>query len=330
MQRDIAHQFRCAIFAVEARELLFNILFFQEEMRMAEICPTTRVEKILLSTDGSEYCEGAVREAIKLAKKCGSTLTAISVIETNPEFDALAPQIMEKKEKAARANLEAVQARAKKEGIACDIVVHEGEDSYQYIVDEALKNKSSMIVMGRRGRTGLKRLMMGSVTSRVIGHAPCNVLVVPRAAQLEFKSIVVATDGSKYSLAAASEAIGLAKRNKSALTVISVVPSELMTPTDIDFTMNQRELIAEKEMQEAEKNARSIKDAAQKEGVSARAFVMSGKPADAIIETARDKNADLIVLGSHGRTGVERLLMGSVAERVIVLASSPVLVVKGT
>jgi nucleotide-binding universal stress UspA family protein len=296
---------------------------------MVEICPTTRVEKILLSTDGSEYSEGAIREAMKLAKKCSSKLTVLSVIDTNPEFDALAPQLMEKKEKEARQNLDAVQAHARQEGVDCDTIVHEGEEPYKYIVDEAIKSKSTMIVMGRRGRTGLKRLMMGSVTARVIGHAPCNVLVVPKAAQLEFKNIVVATDGSKYSAAAASEALGLAKWNGSALTVISVVPSELMTPSDIDFTITQRELIAEKEMHEAEKNAKVVKEAAQKEGVAVKAFVLSGRPADAIIETAQEKNADLIVLGSHGRTGVERLLMGSVAERVIVLASCPVLVVKG-
>jgi hypothetical protein len=295
---------------------------------MAEICPTAGIEKILLSTDGSEHSEGAVREAIKLAKKCGSKLTILSVIDTNPEFDTLAPQIVEKKAKEVRLNLEALQARAKNEGVDCGTAVREGEDSYKYIVDEAVKNKSSMIVMGRRGRTGLKRLMMGSVTARVIGHAPCNVLVVPRAAQLGFTNIVVATDGSKHSVAAASEAIGLAKRNGSALTVLSVVPSDIDTPVDIGFTVNQQELIAEKEMQEAEKNARSVKEAAQNEGVAVKAFIMSGKPADAIIEIAKERRADLIVLGSHGRTGLERLLMGSVAERVIVLATCPVLVVK--
>jgi len=295
---------------------------------MAEICPTARVEKILLSTDGSEYSEGAIREAIRLAKKCSSRLTVISVIETNPEFDTLAPQLMEKMEKDAREKLVAVQARAKQEGVDCDIIVREGEDSYKAIVNEAVKNKSDMIVMGRRGRTGLKRLMMGSVTARVIGHAPGNVLVVPKDAQLEFKNIVVATDGSKYSAAAASQAIGLAKRNAAGLTVVSVVPSELLTPTDIEFTISQREHIVEQEMQEAEKNAKAVKEAAQKEGVAVKAFVLSGKPSEAIVQTAQEKNAGLIVLGSHGRTGVERFLMGSVAERVIVLAACPVLVVK--
>ncbi len=295
---------------------------------MAEICPTANVEKILLSSDGSEYSEGAVREAISLAKTCSSKLTVISVIETNPEFDTLAPQLTEKMEKTARENLAAVQARARKEGIDCFNIVRAGEDSYKSIVDEAVKNNSDMIIMGRRGRTGLKRLMMGSVTARVIGHAPCNVLVVPKDARLNFKNIVVATDGSKYSAAAASHAIGLAKRNGADLTVVSVVPSELLTPMDLDLTMTQRENIAEQEMKEAEKSAKAVKEAAQKEGVSVKAFVLSGKPSEAIIQTAKERNAGLIVVGSHGRTGVERLLMGSVAERVIVLSECPVLIVK--
>jgi nucleotide-binding universal stress UspA family protein len=81
-------------------------------------------------------------------------------------------------------------------------------------------------------------------------------------------------------------------------------------------------------MHEAEKNVKAVKEAALKEAVAVKAFVMSGRSADAIIEIARDKNADLIVLGSHGRTGLEKLLMGSVAERVIVLSSCAVLVVK--
>jgi hypothetical protein len=180
---------------------------------MAEICPTTGVQRLLLSTDGSDFTEGAVREAIRMAKTCGSSLSVLSVLDYNPEFDSVAPQIVEKKERDARIHLEAVQARARKEGIECVTLVEKGEDSYRNIVDAAEKDKSTMIVMGRRGRTGLKRLMMGSVTARVIGHAPCNVLVVPRAAELRFKSIVVATDGSRYSTAAVSEAIGLAKRN---------------------------------------------------------------------------------------------------------------------
>jgi len=251
------------------------------------------------------------------------------VIESNPEFGAMAPALLEKREKEARAHLDALKARAKQEGVTCETVTHEGEDSYKYIVDEAIKQKSTMIVMGRRGRKGFRRMVMGSTTSWTIGHAPCSVLVVPRAAQVEFKSILVATDGSKYSTAAASEAIGIAKRNNAKLTVIAVVPADIAMPTDIDFAALQREKLADQEMQAAEKNAKAVKNAAQKEGIEAQAFVMSGKPADAIMEIAKDKSADLIVVGSHGRTGLDRLLMGSVAERVIVMSSCAALVVKG-
>lgn len=296
---------------------------------MAEICPVVNTERLLLSTDGSEFSEGAVREAIRLAKRCSSALTAISVIETNPEFETTAPAILEKMEKEVRAHLNEVKVRAKKEGVDCETVAYEGEDSYKYIVDEAVKRKSSMIIMGRRGKKGFKRLVMGSTTSWTIGHAPCSVMVVPRSAQVEFKHIVMATDGSKSSLAAASEAIGIAKRNNSALTVISVVPSEFLPPTDLELNVDQREMMADRDLREAEKSAKSVKDAAQKEGVAVKAFVMSGKPAEAIVETAKEKGADLIVLGSHGRTGLDRLLMGSVAERVVVLTERAVLVVRG-
>jgi len=296
---------------------------------MPEICPVVNTEKLLLATDGSQFSEGAIREAIRLAKRCSSKLAVISVIETNPEYETIAPQLLEKSEKTAREHLESVKKQAKQEGVDIVTSILEGEDSYNYIAEEAARTKSSMIIMGRRGRTGLKRLAMGSTTARVIGHAPCNVLVVPKAATVAFKNIVVATDGSNYSAAAASEAIGIAKQNNSKLTVIAVVPAELATPTDIDVSMTQQELIADKEMRVAEKNAKAVKEAAAQAGVAVQAFVMTGKPADAIIETAKEKSADLVVLGSHGRTGLERLLMGSVAERVIVLSDCAVLVVKG-
>ena len=295
---------------------------------MADICPTTRIQKLLLSTDGSEHSEGAIREALRLAKSCSTSLAVMTVVETNPEFGALAPQLVEKSEKAARQHLDSVKERARKESVDVETIVHEGEDSYREIVDEAARRKTTTIVMGRRGRTGIKRLMMGSTTARVIGHAPCNVLVVPRAAQVEFKNILVATDGSRYGMAAASEALGIAKRCGSTVTVVSVVPSETAAPMDIVQSQMQRGQIADKEIAEAEKNVKAVKEAAQNEGVKITALVYSGRPAEAIVDAAREKKADLIIVGSHGKAGLDKLLVGSVAERVIVLSPVAVLVVK--
>jgi nucleotide-binding universal stress UspA family protein len=293
-----------------------------------QICPVARIENLLLCTDGSEFSEGAVREAISLAKTCSSRLFALSVVQTNPEYETMAPQLVEKEIEKAGTHLDGVKERASREGVNCETIVRQGEDSYRYIVEEAAKRKAGMIIMGRRGRTGLKRLMMGSVTAKVIGHAPCNVLVVPRAARVELRKVLVAIDGSRYSDAAAMEAMGIAKRCGAELAVISVVPSEAASPFDIVHSEMQRELISEKERKAAECNVRNIQEVAEKDGVNVRGFVMSGKPYEAIIGAAEEGKADLIVMGSHGRTGIERLLMGSVTERVIVLSPCAVLVVK--
>mgnify|MGYP000034623863 CR=1 FL=1 len=282
------------------------------------VCPVAKMEKLLVATDGSIFSESAIREAINLARTCSSKLIAISVVKTSPEFEDLVPQVSEKAEKEMREHLESVKSRASKEGVDCEIVIHRGEEPFQNIVNDAAKNQVDMIIIGTHGRTGLKRLLMGSVTARVIGHAPCNVLVVPLHAKVECRHILVATDGSRYSDAAASEAIGIAKRCGGSLIVISVALSdkEIILPED------------DEEMILAKDNVKKIVGLAEKEGVKTEGLTAIGKPYEAIVETAKRKHADLIVVGSHGRTGLDRLLMGSVTERVIGHSEVAVLVVK--
>ena len=297
---------------------------------MAQLCPTAKIEKLLLPTDCSEFSEGAIREAVNLAKTCSSKLFVVSVIETNPEYESIAPQLIEKAEKETRQHLESVKNRASKEGVDCEIIARQGEDPYKYIVDEAVKHQVSMIIMGRRGRKGLKRLMMGSVTAKVIGHSPCNVLVVPRAARLEFRKILVATDGSKYSNAAASEAVAIAKRCGANLIAASVVPYETISPLGIVHSEMQWELVTEESRKAAENNIKNVKEIAEKEDVKIEELILEGRPYEVIINAAKEKGVDLIVVGSHGRTGLDRLLMGSVTERVIGHAECAVLVVKAS
>ena len=295
---------------------------------MTELQPMAKLEKLLLSTDGSEFSEGAVREALKLAKICSGKLFVLSVIETNPEFEVLAPQIVEKEERQTRERLEQIKSKAAEEGIECEIIARHTEAPFQAIVDEAEKNRADMIIMGRRGRTGLRRLLMGSVTAKVIGHAACDVLVVPKAAEIRYQRILVATDGSKYSIAAASEAIGIAKRCRASLYVVSVVPTESASPFDIVHSEMQHEMIAKKEFRDGEKNVNDLLVVAKQEGVRVEGLVVEGRPYEAIVEYAREKGVDLIVMGSHGRTGLERLLMGSVTERVVGHADCSVLIAK--
>jgi len=272
-------------------------------------CPTARMGNLMVATDGSKYGESAVREAIRLAKICSSNLIAVSVVKTNIEFDSVLPQFVEKKEKEAIKHLESVKAQAAEEGVNCVTIVSRNEEPYEDIVHHASKNNVYMIIMGTHGRSEMKRLMMGSVTAKVIGHASCNILVLPLNAKVECKNVLIATDGSKYSEAAASEALGIAKRCGSSLIVLSVALSDA-------------------ELTATEDNVNKVSEAAAKEDIKTTSIVTKGKPYESIIETAKQKDVDVIVVGSHGRTGLARLLMGSVAERVIGLSESAVMVVK--
>jgi nucleotide-binding universal stress UspA family protein len=302
--------------------------YSQEGIEMTQVRPIAKLERLLLSTDGSEFSEGAVREAVKLAKMGSGRLFVLSVIETNPEFEVLAPKIVEKEEEQTRGLLEDVKAKALKEGVECEIMARHTDSPFQAIIEEAEKSRADMIIMGRRGRTGIRRLLMGSVTAKVIGYSPCNVLVVPRLAEIRYEKILVATDGSKYSIAAASEAIGIAKRCGAELFIVSVVPTEASSPFDIVHSEMQHEMIAQKEFRDGEKNVNDLLVTAKQEGVTVAGNIIQGRPYEVIVEHSREKGVDLIVMGSHGRTGMERLLMGSVTERVVGNADCPVLVVK--
>jgi nucleotide-binding universal stress UspA family protein len=263
-------------------------------------------KSLLVCSDGSESGEGAVREAIKLAKDRGAKLTALKVVEYNPELEAYAPDAIETLEAEARTHIDSVKARAESEGVSCEALVKRSVNPYEEIVEEARGLKADAIVMGRRGRTGIMRFLMGDVTAKVIGHSPTCVFVVPMEAELKFGKILVGTDGSKYSEDAALKAISLAKSAGGSIVAVSV---------------------ADDDEKRAEDYAGSVKAAAEKEGLEAETVVKKGRPDDVIVNTAKEKGCDLIVVGSHGGTGLKRLLMGSVAERVIGHAEGAVLVV---
>jgi len=144
-----------------------------------KVCATPGFEKVLVATDGSKYSRAAIAEAIALASACSSVLYVLLVIEISAEIELWDSLSADRLEKHMRRYLDGIKAAAVKKGVACETILHLGDEPYKDIVFEAKKRKVTAIVMGSHGRTGLTRLMMGSVVSRVIGHAPCKVLVVP-------------------------------------------------------------------------------------------------------------------------------------------------------
>lgn len=149
-------------------------------MSEAEACPITDLTKIMVAVDGSAENTKAITEALSLSKACNTILYAVSVVEQNPEYAALAPKAVEKADADARGYLDVAKARAEEEGVRCETVSVHGQDVAGLLVQQAQELDADMIVMGRHGRKkGLKKLLLGSTTSALISHAPCKVLVVP-------------------------------------------------------------------------------------------------------------------------------------------------------
>jgi len=281
-----------------------------------------KYKKILVGFDGSESSENALLQAFRFAndEKCWITVTTV-VPEYKGELDLTGVSDIRKLLlRPGEELLSKATALAKREGALIKTVLEEGE-IFERIVDLAEAENCGIIVMGRRGMSTLERALVGSVTARVIGHSQRDVLVVPESAKIGWKKILLATDGSKHSLNATEKAIDFAKSYGGTLTAISVVdvPDELYAeaPTVVD------ELV-----RKAKGYAENVKNMARAAGVEVNTQVREGESHEAVTRLAKDEGADLIVMGSHGRTGVKRLLMGSVTEKVIGHAPCPVLVVK--
>ena len=132
---------------------------------------------IILAYDGSKYSNKALQEAISIAKSSSGSLLILSVVDITDEFESEAPGLTDKMTEKLLKMAQKALGKAVAAKIKARVEIHVG-DAYEMIVDIAKKKKADIIVMGSHGRTGLTRLLMGSVTSRVIGHAPCSVLVV--------------------------------------------------------------------------------------------------------------------------------------------------------
>jgi len=268
-----------------------------------DICPFPKLDKILLATDGSEAAVFATNVAIEIAKPCKSIVYAISVAEIPgfaEEFEAFDIMFMEKK---AKQFLDEVKKMTDKAQIKCETIIHTGPEPHKYIIDEAVKNNVDLIIIGRKGK------MLGSVGRKVIDNAPCNVLVTPVGASLNFDKILIATDGSVYSQIAAAEAIGTAKRFNSELLIVSVAKRNENIPY-------------------AEESVKMVKEAADREGVKSQTIVAKGEPFEQIVDIANKNNVGLIFMGKYGRKGIEKFFMGSVTEKVIATSARPVLVVR--
>lgn len=282
-----------------------------------------RYRKILVAVDGSESSRNAFRQACRIVRHDKSWITALTVIP--PYQDQF--QTLSIKEKASRALtlegqkiLDDISAVAREEDVYVKFRLEEGSP-VDAILDIAQENFFDLIVTGRRGKTRLDRSLIGTVTARIIGLSTCDVLVVPKNTTVSWTSLLVPIDGSSYSASSAQRAIGLAKAYGASIKVISIVDVteefQAQAPDAVENLVSQ----AWKYVDEVDRKAQAM-------DVPAERFVREGESFKVITDMAHKQGTDMIVMGSHGRTGVNKLFMGSVTEKVIGHAACPVLVVK--
>jgi len=281
-----------------------------------------RYRKILVAVDGSESSRNALKQAIKLANSEECWITVVSVI---PSYtgDLSATFIGDMRKAMAEPCEKALSEAeniAKSERTLIKTVCEEGE-IYERIVDLADAENCDLIVMGRKGLSQIERAFMGSVAARVIGHSQRDVLVVPINTTIGWKSIFLNTDGSKYSEAATESAINFAKSYGGELMVLSVVE------VTEEFLARAPGMV-EDMVKKAKGFVEDVKKKAEESNIKTTPFVREGEAYRVITNLARENKADIIVMGSHGRTGLRRLLMGSVTAKVIGHSPCPVLVVK--
>jgi nucleotide-binding universal stress UspA family protein len=264
---------------------------------------------LLVCADGSPASQGAMEAAFVLARRWPCRIRWLQVLECNPGYASQAIDAIPEWEQQARDALQTMLSRAEAQGLKSEILVRQGEVAHRAILAEAEKNLPDLIVMGRRGRSELAGLLMGSVTARVVGLSPVNVLVVPRNSPLTFQRLLVAVDGSPCSEAAWREAFSLSRTWVSHLLAVSVAQKDAELP-------------------EVQEILRKVHREADREGIPLDTLILRGAPGEALLRAAQARGSDLLILGSHGRTGLSRLIMGSIAEQVLNQARCPVLIVK--
>jgi len=301
--------------------------------------PLANFRTILFATDFSHAANNTFRVACSLAQEGATRLVALHVAELPTTL-----------EQSAYGELGMPLFFPDEENTRKDMILRQLRDLYvpsmpvevEYRVTQgtaaeeilAVANEigSGLIVMGTHGRHGLKRLLMGSVAEAVMRRANCACLTVrsssPGSAELHpmmrpFQRILHPTDFSQHSEVALQVARSLARDHGARLVLLHAVLPEFL-PAPVSEVLLDLE-IGHDGLEEVRSRATGsdLK-------YPVESHLRRGKPATEILRVASTSQCDLIVMGSHGRSGVSRLVMGSVTEEVMREAGCPVLTVKAS
>lgn len=289
-------------------------------------------QAILVATDFSKPGKLVVPYAFKFALALNLRLTILHVVKVPPgieHWSSGARRSLQSLKTKALLELGRIVRFANENGLMADhkLLVGIPQD---IILEVAHSPDVALIAMGTHGKTGLDRLRLGSVAESTVRQAPCPVFTIgasvtshtsinPR--RLSISRLLVATDFSAASKAALSAAVVLAKRlNARGVLVHAAEPSGSLQADPLRVDELSRRRYAGR--------LQKIISASRADEVITDKSVITGNPVEVILDQAKHEKADLIVVGTHGRRGMKRLMLGSVAEAMVRRATCPVFIVK--
>jgi nucleotide-binding universal stress UspA family protein len=296
------------------------------------------IKKILYPTDFSECAGHALPHTVHLAERFGAELHLLHALvlhEADPGNAAHSLPNMEELyqvlEDHARAQMDAAMQEHAKRGFTIRRAQLRGISAPGAILDYAADNEIDLVVMGTHGRRGLRRLLLGSVAEEVVRLAPCPVLTVPEhehgAAAGHVERILVPVDFSEHAVLAIRYARELAALYGAHLHLLHIV-DEVIYPDFYPPVMPSGGTINEELRDQSVERLRTLMADANAPPDRTDVHVRSGRAAPEIAQFAEQQAADLIVIASHGLTGISHMLLGSVTEQVVRRAPCPVFTVK--
>lgn len=282
-----------------------------------------QVRKVMVATDGSEGGKRAVAAAAQMSWHDGTEFKVVSVVEQYAVYRA------EETVAALRTRAQEVVAagarRLRPTGWPVSTTVLAGPPA-QAILAAAGRWGADLIVVGSRGLRALERFALGSVSAGVVRAATCSVLIVKGRLAAPLR-VVMATDGSKAAQRAAKQLASL-MGSGGVVTAVSVIcPPQVHTlgllPDSIAGTIQAELNDTKAEMERrALTEARAVAAMFQHAGWQTEVMIRSGDPYREITAAMREKGVSLVAVGPRGITGLERIVLGSVAERLLTLRES--------
>ena len=291
--------------------------------------------KILLASDGSEDAEMATTTAVDLAKVSASELHVLHVgpglpLYELPDYPARFEDVVGAQRQEAQRVLDEQVRRVEDLGanvVAAHLEMDERPD--RAIVELGEKLGAGLLVIGSRGLGGLRRALLGSVSSSVVHHAHCPILVVRGGPPAFPTKVLLAIDGSEDAQLAADTALDLSGKLESELHVVYVEPMPERHTKPVRFAVDLPPEVVRSVEKEAEAKVENlVEKVGEGGGEVTQAHARVGSPAAEVVALAEELGVGLIVMGSRGLGGIRRALVGSVSDAVVRHAHCPVLVVR--